>query len=204
MRTAVISAETVPSPNVSKDIGKILEDIGAVLRGHFLLSSGLHSDTYIEKFRILENPTLLKDLVLPYVPALKEFYPDVVVGPTLGGAIIAYQIAGLLGIKSYFAERGNGSRVFRRGFDFTAIKRALVVDDVLTTGSSINQTVQAIKKHGVSPVAIFVLVNRSFSEPDFGVPLLSAFRIYIKTYDTANCPLCKQGVPLVKPGGIKD
>lgn len=204
MKTDVIYVEIAPFPNVNKNIGELLEEIGAVLKGHFLLSSGLHSDTYIEKFRILERPNLLKELLLPFVTMLKEFHPEVVVGPTLGGAIIAYQLAELLGIKSYYAERGNGSRVFRRGFDFTSINKVLVADDILTTGGSIRQTLEAVKNEGAEPVAIFVLVNRSLEEPNFGIPLYSVYRVYIETYEPTNCPLCKRGISLIRPGGIKD
>ncbi len=181
------------------DIEKILIERKAILRGHFLLSSGLHSDTYFEKFRILEDPKLTEELISEIIDRLREFEPDIVVGPTIGGVAVAFEVARQLRVKAYYAERSDGGRVFRRGFKLTSNDRVLVVDDVLTTGKSLMETIGAVKPYGSRIVGAFVLIDRS-ENFDPGVPLISLLKVKVKNYAPDECPLCKAGVPLIKPG----
>jgi len=208
LKTGAISAETVDTPSVSKpllDLEAALRNRGAILKGHFLLSSGLHSDTYFEKFRILEDPAFLKTLVSYDLARLKTAEATLVVGPTLGGALVAYQVAQLLGLKAYYAERGTPGcpRVFRRGFRFSPQDRILVVDDVLTTGHSVQETLDAIQREGAEPVAIWVLIDRSGGRVDLGIPLWALYQTQVESYPPEDCPLCRAGIPLVEPGGQK-
>ena len=185
------------------DIEKILIERGAILKGHFLLTSGLHSDTYFEKFRILEDPRLTENLISTVIDRLREFSPDIVVGPTIGGVAVAFEVARQLGVKAYYAERGeSGGRVLRRGFKLKPENRVLVVDDVLTTGKSLLETFGAIKPFGAKIVGAFVFIDRS-ENFDAGVPLVSLLRVKVKNYKPEECPLCRAGVPLVKPGSSK-
>lgn len=178
-----------------------LERIGAVLHGHFLLTSGRHSDIYFEKFRLLEHPRLLETAVhamLAQLAGCSEV--EVVIGPTLGGVIVAYETARQLGVRALYAEREGDARAFRRGSVPEPGTRVLIVDDVLTTGTSIREVLESLQRYQVSVVGIGVLIDRSETPPDFGVPLLSAFRLPAKTYNPSECPLCQQDVPLTKRG----
>ncbi len=181
------------------NIEKILLERKAILRGHFLLSSGLHSDTYFEKFRILEDPKLTEKLISEVVDRLKSLNPDIVVGPTIGGVAVAFEVARQLGVKAFYAERSDSGRVFRRGFKLTSDDRVLVVDDVLTTGKSLMETIDAVKPFKSTIVGAFVLIDRS-ENFDPGIPLISLLKVKVKNYTPEECPLCKAGIPLVKPG----
>lgn len=181
------------------DIEKILIERKAILRGHFLLSSGLHSDTYFEKFRILEDPKLTEEFISEVIDRLRALEPDIVVGPTIGGIAVAFEVARQLKVKAYYAERGESGRVFRRGFKLTPDNRILVVDDVLTTGKSLLETMDAVNPYGSKIVGAFVLIDRS-ENFDPGVPLISLLKVKVRNYTPDECPLCKAGIPLVKPG----
>ncbi len=184
------------------EIEKILIERGAILKGHFLLTSGLHSDTYFEKFRILEDPSLTQYLISTVIDRLRNLSPDIVVGPTIGGVAVAFEVGRQLGVKAYYAERGDSGRVLRRGFKLGPENRVLVVDDVLTTGKSLLETMQVVKKHGATIVGAFVFIDRS-EDFDPGVPLISLLKVKVKNYRPEECPLCKKGIPLVKPGSGK-
>lgn len=179
------------------DYISLLKKEGALLRGHFLLASGLHSDRYIEKFRLLENPKSLK----PFIEKIVELSPKVdwVVGPTLGGAIIASEVARIMGVKSAYSERDDRGRVLRRGFNIRGEDNILIVDDILTTGGSIIDTINSVE-HG-RILGVVVMIDRSVEDVDLGVPLHSVLRYPIINYEPLECPLCKKGIPLTKRGG---
>lgn len=178
----------------------LLEEEGVILKGHFLLTSGLHSDTYFEKFRLLENPGLLNKLLTDLLHNVRSV--DWVVGPTLGGALIAVEAAAILKCKAAYAEREGNKRVFKRGFDIKKKEDIIVVDDVLTTGKSIRETLDLLKGFHIS--GIFILIDRSGGSIDFGIPLVSLMRFNVKNYTPEECPMCKQGIPLVRRGGSKN
>ena len=187
--------------NLNSEVMDILESVGAMKEGHFLLSSGLHSPVYWEKFRLLQYPVHAEKLCRLIVQHFKDQSVDVVAGPTTGGIILAFEIGRQLGIRSIFVEEEGEARVFRRDFEFKAGERVLIVDDVLTTGGSIKGTIDAVNKLGGVVIGIGVLVDRSTEEIDFNVPLFSCLRVPTVVYPAEACPLCAAGRPLVRPGG---
>lgn len=183
-----------------KEIVDILIRRQVLLEGHFLLSSGRHSQHYFEKFRILQYP----NEALAFCRQIAERFAgesiQTVAGPTTGGIIIAYQVAQLLGTKAIYAERTPQGRDFLRGMSLMPGEKVLLVDDVLTTGGSVRETVEAVRRHGGELVGIAVFIDRSTQALDFDVPLFSVYRQEVITYQASDCPLCRQGLPLQKPG----
>lgn len=178
----------------------IFQKAGALLKGHFLLTSGLHSPAYWEKFRILQFPGYTEQLCRMIADHFRRENVQVVAGPTTGGIILAFEVARQLGVRGIFAEKEDEERSFRRGFSIDPGERVLIVDDILTTGNSIHEVIAAVNKLDGSIVGIGVLVDRSGQAPDFGFPLFSCHRAATVTYRPEECPLCAAGVPLVKPG----
>jgi orotate phosphoribosyltransferase len=172
-----------------------------VLKGHFLLTSGLHSPVYWEKFRIIENPAAAVPLCAMIAEHFKDKDVELVVGPTTGGIILAFEVARLMGLPAAFAEKiTSGEREFRRGFKITPGQRILIVDDVLTTGKSVREVIDAVAKHKGNIVGVGVLVDRSEHGLDFGAPLFSCLRAVTPAYKPEDCPLCRADEPLTKPG----
>lgn len=187
----------------TQSVREMLEAAGAYKRGHFLLSSGLHSDTYIEKFDVLRNPRVTQLVCQGFVETFATADVEVVVGPTTGGILLAFETARQIGCMAAYAERaGDGpGREIRRGTIFTPGTKVLVVDDILTTGGSVRETLGALDTHKVEIVGIGVIMDRSGGETQFGgIPLVALVSEAVTTYDPATCPLCAAGVPLVKPG----
>jgi orotate phosphoribosyltransferase len=185
---------------VTDSVEAIFEKSGAVLKGHFQLTSGLHSPIYWEKSQVLQFPHYTEQLCGMIADHFRESSIQVVAGPTTGGIILAYEVARQLGVRSIFAEKEGSERIFRRGFRIDPGERVLVVDDILTTGGSIREVTTAVNKQGGNLVGIGVLVDRSSQEMNFGVPLFSCHRSETITYTPEECPLCASGIPLVKPG----
>ena len=180
---------------------KIFQESGAILKGHFLLASEVHSPIYWEKFRVLESPHYTEQLCRMIADHFQKQNIEVVAAPTTGGIILAFETARQLGVHGIFAEReGATERVFRRGFSISPGERVLIVDDILTTGSSIRQVMTAVTKQGGIVIGIGVLVDRSEQGEEFGVPLFSCLRSITPTYPPQDCPLCAKNIPLVKPG----
>jgi len=184
------------------NVEKIFEKSGAILRGHFLLASGRHSPVYWEKFQVLQFPNYTEQLCRLIVNHFHKQQIQVVAGPTTGGIIIAFEVARQLGVRGIFAEKaGAEKREFRRGFTVNQGERVLIVDDILTTGSSIREVMTAVTEAKGIITGIGVLVDRSEQGIDFGVPLFSCLRSITPTYSPEDCPLCANQIPLVKPGG---
>lgn len=180
---------------------EIFEKAGAVLNGHFLLTSGLHSPVYWEKFQVMQFPGYTSQLCGMIAGHFSRGGIQTVAGPTTGGIILAFEVARQMGLRSIYAERaGDKGWGFRRGFTISASERILVVDDILTTGGSIREVIEAVKNQGGVVAGVGVLVDRSGGNVDFGVPLFACHRTAIVTYPPDDCPLCRAGVPLVKPG----
>jgi len=186
---------------MSDEITQIFRDAGAILEGHFLLTSGLHSPVYWEKFHILQYPHYTEKLCRLIVEHFKKDNVQVVAGPTTGGIILAFEVARQLGVKGIFAEKEGEKRVFRRGFTIEPDDRVLIVDDILTTGSSIIEVMDAVEKLRGIIIGIGVLVDRAEQKKEFGVPLFSCLRSATVTYRPDECPLCAAGIPLVRLGG---
>ncbi len=179
----------------------LLKSYGAVLEGHFQYASGRHGGHYAEKFRLLEQPRVTAELcgqIADFARGLPEA-PQVVAGPTTGGIILACETARQLdGPKAFFAESAEaGGREFKRGFAFVADQPVLVVDDVLTTGGSIRDTLDAVRAAGGRAIAVAVLVDRTNGGTSFGdLPFHACLTLEIPSYDAASCPHCKAGEPL--------
>jgi orotate phosphoribosyltransferase len=181
----------------------LFQRLGVVSNGHFVLSSGRHSDEYWEKFRLLEWPQVTEELCQRIAARYQEAAIEAVVGPTTGGALLAQEVARQLRTRCLLAEPARqGGRELRRGFTLQPGERVLIVDDVLTTGLSLRETLAAIEPYGPQVVSIEVLIDRSgcaaftqFEPPGHAVLTVSA-----RTYAPDECPLCAGGVPVVKPG----
>lgn len=181
-------------------ISEILEESKTILHGHFLLTSGLHSPTYVEKFRILQFPSYTEHLCSLIATHYRDKGVQVVAGPALGGVILAYEVARQLRIRSIFAERVAEGRVFRRGLSLARGERVLVVDDILTTGGSVQGVVDAVEEAGGTVIGVSVLIDRSSGEVTFKVPLFSCHHLTIPTYPPEECPDCAKGLPLTRHG----
>lgn len=186
-----------------ENIESIFEQAGVILKGHFLLTSGLHSPIYWEKFRIIEHPDITEKLCRIIADHFSGQDIQLVVGPTTGGIILAYEVARQLGLRSVFAEKETDHRVLRRGFKIKPGEKVLVVDDVLTTGKSVKEVLDAVAREQGEVIGIGVLVDRSEKGLDFGVPLFSCLRSSTPAYKPEECPLCAAVIPLTKPGGGK-
>lgn len=180
-----------------------LRAIGALKEGHFLLSSGRHGDRYVEKFDLLRRPRETQAVCAGFVDRFRDAGVDAVVGPTTGGIILAFEVARQLGVAAAYAERddeGGAARSIRRGTTLATGARVLVIDDILTTGGSVRETLAALAAFPVEVVAVAVLVDRSGGTVAFGPPLMALAELDVATWDAADCPLCAAGEPLVKPG----
>ena len=176
---------------------------GALKEGHFVLSSGRHSDQSIEKFDLLRQPNATSDACRLIADRFRDLEIDVVAGPTTGGIILAFEVARQLGVAAAYAERSTNSestREFRRGTTFSTGSRVLIVDDILTTGGSLRETLDALAAHPVDVAGVAILVDRSGGEADVPVPYMALATMEIETWDAAECPLCARGEPVVKPG----
>ncbi len=170
-----------------------------MLEGHFQLASGRHSGLYVEKFRVLERPPQTDALCRMIAEWAKPLEPGVIAGPTTGGLLISYEVARHLGLRSIFAETAeSGGREFGRGFTIAQGERVLVVDDVLTTGGSVRDVLDAVRALGGEVAGVAVLIDRSAGKVDFGVPFFACLTLDLPTFEAgaATCPLCAAGVPL--------
>lgn len=186
------------------DLLQQLEASGALKKGHFLYASGLHGDTYVEKFNLLRDPGATSQVCRHFTDRFRDERIDVVVGPTTGGILLAFETARQLGVAAAYAERASGGesgREIRRGTTFSPGSRVLVVDDIMTTGGSVRETLAALEHHPVDVVAVGVLVDRSAGETTFAdVPLIAIASREFDAWPADACPLCKVGVALEKPG----
>jgi orotate phosphoribosyltransferase len=176
----------------------LLREVGALMDGHFRLSSGRHSPVFVEKFRLLENPPATERLCKLIAERFRDDGPQLVAGPTTGGIIISYEVARQLALRGIFAEKADGAsgREFQRGFEIAPGERTLIVDDVLTTGGSVREVIEAARRAGGEPIGVGVLVDRSGGRTDFGLPFFACLELDLPTYDEAACPLCQAAAPL--------
>ena len=189
---------------IDNDLLDLFQRLGVVTNGHFLLSSGRHSDEYWEKFRLLEWPRITEQLCRSMAAPHIDRAIEAVVGPTTGGALLAQEVARQLGTRCLLAEPAliNLGRELRRGFILHPAERILIVDDVLTTGLSLQETLSAVERYQPEVVGIEVLIDRSggAANDQFGVPCHALLTVSARTYEPEECPLCINGVPVVKPG----
>jgi orotate phosphoribosyltransferase len=178
--------------------------LGALLEGHFRLSSGLHSPNYLQCALVLQHPAeaeaLGKALGEALAATLADVTPTAVLSPALGGLIIGHEVARALGVRAIFAERVDGTLTLRRGFDLTPDDRVVIIEDVLTTGGSTRETMEVARARGASVVAAAAVINRSGSASPVDVPFSALAVITPPTYQPEACPMCQQGIPVTKPG----
>ncbi len=170
------------------------------MRGHFLLTSGRHSDVYFEKFRILERPDVLSALCQELAAAFRESQVELVAGPTTGGIIIAFEVARQLGVPALYVETENGVKTLRRGARVEAGTRVLVVDDVLTTGLSVRETADAVSLAGGVVVGVGVLIDRSADGLGLEYRTHAAYKVEARSYDPQDVPEWLSAIPISKPG----
>lgn len=196
----------------TEEVIRIFKEHNALLEGHFKLSSGLHSEKYLQCALILQYPDIAEKLAKAIAEEFKNEKIDVVVGPALGGIMLAYEVArqlavnGILftgGVRGIFTERQDGKMVLRRGFGIKKDERVLVVEDVVTTGLSTNEVIEVIKEQGGEIAGVASIIDRSNGAAKFNAPFKPLAKIEVKTYEEKNCPLCKKGSLAVKPGSRK-
>ncbi len=186
-----------------EEILEILERTNVLQRGHFRFSSGRHSDKYLQCAQLLQYPDYAAVVCGELAQHFRQEGIDVVVGPAMGGIVIAYEVARTLGVRSIFAEREQDRLVLRRGFHIDKNERALVVEDVVTTGASVNEVMEIVAQEGGHVVGTGILIDRSRGRAQFGVKTVSLLEMDLVDYSPAECPMCQQGIPLQKPGSRK-
>jgi orotate phosphoribosyltransferase len=181
---------------------EILEESEALLTGHFLLASGLHSDTYLQCALAFRSPKFTEELAAGINGMLSdagvEF--DTVCGPALGGVVIGYEMARQRGVPSIFTERKGGVMMLRRGFGVSEGERIVVAEDVVTTGGSVEEVIEIFETRGARVVAVTAIVNRG-GDRELSAPMYALAEIQPPVWEAADCPACASGIPLVKPGG---
>ena len=173
---------------------------GALLEGHFRLTSGLHSPGYLQCALVLQHPQHAEALGRAIADRVRDLRATVVLSPALGGVVIGQEVGRALGVRAIFCERQDGALALRRGFTLDPLDRILVVEDVMTTGGSTRETMQVAKAAGGQVVGAASIVDRSGGAISFDVPFAALLEIALPTYEPEKCPLCAQGLPVVKPG----
>jgi orotate phosphoribosyltransferase len=173
---------------------------GALLEGHFRLSSGLHSERYLQSALVLQYSEFAWALGQALADRTHHMQPTVVLSPALGGIVIGQEVGRALGVRSIFAERQDGTLVLRRGFTLDASDRVLVVEDVITTGGSTRETIAAAESFGAQVTGAAAIIDRGSDPARLNLPMQSLVRLEVPTYAPETCPLCARGVPVVKPG----
>ena len=183
------------------EMQEILERNGAIMRGHFKLTSGRHSDLFFQKFRVLEHPKLAQRFGASLAEAFGHSF-DVVASPAVGAVVLGFTTALAAGARFVFTEREDGEMKFRRGFELGPRERTLVVEDVITTGGSAYEVVDLVRKAGADPIGVGVLIDRGdpAKPTSFGVPVQSLLKLETTSWSPEECPLCADGVPLEEPG----
>jgi orotate phosphoribosyltransferase len=173
---------------------------GAVQDGHFLLTSGLHSPVYVQCALILQHPEDAAALGAALADLVRGAHPQVVVGPALGAILVAHEVARALGVRAIFAERSDGRLMFRRGLAISPGERVLIVEDVVTTGVTTREVADLVEEAGGIIAAAGALIDRSGDRWTLRVPLQALLRLDLPTYAPEDCPMCRRGTPVVKPG----
>jgi orotate phosphoribosyltransferase len=186
---------------------RLFEECGALLEGHFLLSSGLHSSRYLQSALVLQYPRFAEQLGAALAEAIREDSEigpvEVVIAPALGGIIVAHEVARALGVRALFTEREAGQMTLRRGFSLDEGDRALVVEDVVTTGGSTREVMKVVARYGAVAVGAGALIDRSGGSVDLGVKSHALAVLEVPTFQPADCPLCRSGSVAIKPGSRK-
>jgi orotate phosphoribosyltransferase len=182
------------------DLLALFRRSGALLEGHFRLSSGLHSPGYLQCALVLSFPRDAAAIGDALAGRVRGFGATVVLSPALGGIVIGQEVARALGVRALFAERQDGTLTLRRGFTLGPEDRVIVVEDVVTTAGSTRETMEVARQHGAAVVGACSIVDRSGGTHGLEVPYAALLPIHLPTYAESDCPLCKQGIPVTKPG----
>ena len=183
------------------EVRGLLVETGAIMDGHFLLTSGLHSPHYVEKFNVLQHPQYTQRLCEAMADKFRDAAIETVVGPVTGGILLAHETGKALGTRAIFTERVDGKMTFRRGFSLRPGERVLIVEDIVTTGGSIQEVIDVVRAAGAVPVAVSMLVDRSGGRARFGdVPASALLTMDVESYTPEACPLCAAGIPMTKRG----
>lgn len=186
-----------------EEIINLFKESGALLTGHFLLTSGRHSDVYYEKFTLLKNPSICTRICEEMANRFRDSGVQTVVGPTTGGIIIAYDVARYLGVQAIYAEAGDEGRVFKRGFSLEKGEKVVIVDDILTTGRSLREVIDLVRGYDADILGLGVLLDRSGGAVPFDYPLTALATVSADSWEPSDCPLCADGVELTKRGSRK-
>jgi len=178
----------------------LYEKTGGLLRGHFRLTSGLHSDIYLQSALVLQHPEFAAALGQAVAAPFRDAGAGAVLAPAIGGILVAHEVARALGTRALFTERDNGGMSLRRGFALSPSERCLVVEDVITTGGSTREVIECVGTHGGVVVGVGSLIDRSGGAARFAVPHVTLARVSASTWSPESCPLCRAGTPAVKPG----
>jgi orotate phosphoribosyltransferase len=178
-------------------------ETGALLEGHYLLTSGLHSKTYLQCALVLQHPKVAEEFGRPIADHFRGQNIQLVASPAIGGIIIGHEVARALGARFIWTEREDGAMTLRRGFTVKPGERALVVEDVITTGGSTKETIEALRHFGADVVGAASIIDRSGGKVDLGVPQVSLATLTVEAVSAANCEACQRGEPVVKPGSRK-
>ncbi len=174
---------------------------GALLKGHFLLRSGLHSDQYFQAALVLQHTRIAAQLCEALAEPWRDCGVETVISPAIGGIIVGQEGGRALGVRAVFAEKDDNSNlVLRRGFQFRPGEKVLVAEDVVTKGGRVQQTIDLVRSLGADPVGATSLVDRSTTPVDFGIPFRALLKLTLQTWTAEECPLCKQGLPIDHPG----
>ena len=184
----------------SGELLNLLIETGAIMDGHFLLTSGRHSNVYIEKFRVLENPAALDEVCREMAEIVKNQNIELVLGAAIGGILIAGGVGRHLGVKHIFCERVNGIMKLRRGFSITKGQRIVLVEDIITTGGSVIELIELAADKGAEIIHVVNLVDRSSGNIDFGVPSTALLTIPSESWKPEDCLFCKQGIAITQRG----
>jgi orotate phosphoribosyltransferase len=184
----------------SKEVMDLLEWTGAIMKGHFKLTSGMHSDTYIEKFRLLENPIALDKICLTMAEQYREKKIDLVIGTAIGGILLSGGVGRHLNCKHIFSERVDGQMIFRRGFNIDKKINILIVEDIVSTGGSIHELINLIKKYDADIIGITSIVNRSNKILEFDSNFTSLLNLPVESWNESKIPNWLKKIPLNKPG----
>jgi orotate phosphoribosyltransferase len=182
------------------DVLDLFRQAGALLEGHFKLSSGLHSDRYLQSALVLQHPEFAEQLGRAIGERTQHLQPTAVLSPALGGIVIGQEVGRALQVRALFAERQDGKLSLRRGFTLGSGDRVLIVEDVITTGGSTRETIAVAEAAGAQVVGAASIIDRGTDPARLDVPLQSLVKMQVMAYDPATCPLCAQGLPVVKPG----
>ncbi len=189
---------------MNSEILNIFKDSGAMLEGHFLLTSGRHSDKYMQCARLFENYKYSELAAKDIAQAFKDDKIDIVAGPALGGIILAYEVSRQMNIRNIFAERDNkGNMALRRGFNINKGDRVLITENVITTGGSVVEVMDVLKKAGADIAGVALVVDRTNGMIDFGVKTHAVLSMEVISWEKEDCPLCKKDMPIDKPGSRK-